>query len=520
MRKSFISSAIILIVAGFIARIIGFAYRIYLSNLIGAEGMGLFQLVVPVYTAIVLTITAGISIAVSKMVAEQQAGNHSVNSIRITALAIALVVTAGFIVSLFILLNIDFISRRILGDVRTYKALLIMVPCIPAVVAASALKGYFYGIQKVMPTAFSQVAEQIVKIAFVLFLTGRIAEKGVEFACAVATLSAALGEIVNALVLIAAYLFKKRAYNKKGYAAKLIRKRTMIRELLKISVPVSANRLIVSILSAAEYIMIPAMLVLGGLEYKNSMELFGRLTGMALPLIMLPSLVTNSLATTLVPAISESVSKKNYRAVNSKISKSVQTTLILGMMFTAMLISYPGQIGRLIYRHEDIESLLYMLAFPCMFIYLQQTLTGVLNGLGKQGVLLRDTVIGSVIRIAVVYFLMPLYGIRIYVLSLMVSYTLTSCLNLFVINKITGLVIDLRGWILKPGLVFLVMALTGKYIYYFFFMLNIDQTIMILLTLAANAMISGFLMMLAGVFKPEDILNMAGLRSQRKIKQI
>ncbi|MEN6487292.1 MAG: oligosaccharide flippase family protein, partial [Smithella sp.] len=298
MRKSFIGSAIILIVAGFIARLIGFVYRIYLSNLIGAEGIGLFQLVVPVYTAVVLTITAGISIAVSKMVAEQQARNNTANSGRIAFLAIVLVVAAGLFVSLIICFNIEFISTKILGDARTHKALLIMVPCIPAVVAASALKGYFYGIQKVMPTAFSQVAEQIVKIAFVLFLTGRIAEKGVEFACAVATLSAALGEIANALVLIAAYLFKKRAYNKKGCAAKLMRKRTMVRELLKISVPVSANRLIVSILSAAEYIMIPAMLVLGGLEYKNSMELFGRLTGMALPLIMLPSLVTNSLATT------------------------------------------------------------------------------------------------------------------------------------------------------------------------------------------------------------------------------
>jgi len=520
VRKSFISSAIILIVAGFIARLVGFVYRIYLSNLIGAEGMGLFQLVVPIYTAVVLTITAGISIAVSKMVAEQQARNNTANSGRITSLAIALVIAAGSLVSLFIFFNIDFISTKILGDARTYKALLIMVPCIPAVVAASAFKGYFYGIQKVMPTAFSQVAEQIIKIVFVLFLTGRIAEKGVEFACAVATLSAALGEIANALVLAAVYLFKKRYFSKTGFTGRLMRKRTIIMELLKISVPVSANRMIVSILSAAEYILIPAMLISGGLEYKNSMELFGRLTGMALPLIMFPSLVTNSLATTLVPAISESVSKKNYRAVNSKISKSVQTTLILGMMFTAMLISYPGEIGRLVYRHEDIESLLYMLAFPCIFIYLQQTLTGVLNGLGKQGILLRDTVIGSVIRIAVVYFLMPVYGIRIYVLSLAFSYILTSCLNLFVINKITGLVIDLRGWLLKPGVISVAMMLVGKYIYYFFFMLDLDRTVTILMTLVANALISGFLMMAAGVFKPDEILKMAGLKTHRKIKEM
>ena len=519
MRKSFISSAIILIVAGFIARLIGFVYRIYLSNLIGAEGMGLFQLVVPVYTAAVLTITAGISIAVSKMVAEQQARNNTANSGRITSCAMALVVTAGTLVSLFIFLNINVISTKILGDARTYKALLLMVPCIPVVVAAAALKGYFYGLQKVMPTAFSQVAEQLVKIAFVLLLTGGISEKGVEYACAVATLSAALGEVVNVLVLAVVYMCKRRRVFRENHTSRLMRKRSIVAELLKISVPVSTNRLIVSLLSAAEYIMIPAMLVSGGLDYKSSMEVFGRLTGMALPLVMFPSLVTNSLATTLVPAISESISVKNYKAVNYKISKSIQTTLILGMIFAAMLISYPSEIGSLIYKYEDIGSLLYMLSFSCIFIYLQQTLTGVLNGLGKQGVLLRDTVIGSAIRIAVVYFLMSVYGIRIYVLSLTVSFIITSCLHLFVINKVTGLLIDLRGWLLKPGLIAIVMILIGKYIYNFFMILNLGTSITILMTLVANALISGFLMMMTGIFKPDEIFKMVGFKTRRKIKE-
>lgn len=514
MRKSLVSAAIILIVAGFVTRLFGFVYRIYLSNLIGAEGMGLFQLVVPVYTAVILTITAGISIAVSKMVAEQQARSNTANPGRITACALMLVIAAGTLVSLFIFFNINLISTKILGDARTYKALLIMLPCIPAVVAAAALKGYFYGMQQVMPTAFSQVAEQIVKIGFILLLAGGISGKGVEYACAVATLSAALGEIANLAVLAAVFTYKRRRSYTAILTGRLMRKRGIIAELLKISVPVSANRLIVSILSAVEYIMIPAMLVSGGLEYKSSMEVFGRLTGMALPLIMFPSLVTNSLATTLIPAISESVSLKNYRAVNYRISKSIQTTFILGMIFTAILISYPNEIGRLVYRNEDIGHLLYMLSFSCVFIYMQQTLTGVLNGLGKQGILLRDAVIGSTLRIAVVYFLVPAYGIQSYILSLTVSYILTSCLNLLVINKITGLLFDLREWLLKPGLIGVVMVLASKFIYCFFEIFDCGSTLTILMTLSANVLISGFLMMMAGVLKPDEILKMIGLKSR------
>lgn len=514
MRKSFVSAAIILIVAGFVARLFGFVYRIYLSNLIGAEGMGLFQLVLPVYTAIVLTITAGISISVSKMVAEQQARNNTANPGRITACALVMVLAAGTLVSLFILFNVDLISTRILGDARTYNALLLMVPSIPAVVAAAALKGYFYGMQQVMPTAFSQIAEQAVKIGFILLLAGGIAGKGVEYACAIATLSAAMGEIANLVILAVIYVYKRRRSFTATLTGRLMRKRSILIDILKASLPVSANRLVVSILSAAEYIMIPVMLAAGGLDYKSSMEVFGRLTGMALPLIMFPSLVTNSLAITLVPAISEAVSLKNYKAVNYRISKSIQASFILGMIFTAIFISYPDEIGALVYRRERIGSLLYLLSFSCVFIYLQQTLTGVLNGLGKQGILLRNTVIGSALRIASVYFLIPSYGIQSYILGLTASFIITSCLNLLAINKITGLLFDLREWLLKPGLIAAVMVLMGRYIYHFFDIFDSGPRLTILMTLSANVVISGFLMMMAGVLKPDEIIKMAGLKNR------
>lgn len=513
MQKSFVKSAIILIFAGLIARLLGFVYRIYLSNLIGAEGMGLYQLVVPVYTAVVLTITAGISIAVSKMIAQQKSGSFSRNIGRITSSAIVLVVSAGLIVSLVIFLYARPISDKILGDSRTAFALLLMAPCLPAVVAASALKGYFYGIQQVTPTAFSQIAEQAVKIVFVLILARGFAFKGVEFACAIATLSAALGEIVNLVILVAVYLYKRKRAVPYLQSERLMRKRIIVSKLLKVAVPVSANRLIVSILSAAEHIMIPTMLVLGGLDRKTGMEIFGRLTGMALPLIMFPSLVTNSLATTLVPAISESVSRKNYKVLNDRITRSVQGTIILGMIFTAVFLSYPKEIGNLVYPKEEVDDILFMLSFSCAFIYLQQTLTGVMNGLGKQGVLLRNTVIGSILRIAAIYFLMPSYGVNSYAWCLAGSFALISFNDLLAINKITGLVIDIRNWFVKPGVIVVAMVFLSKYIYHFFDIFQLGGNITILLALSANAVIYSVLMVFLGVFKFSDLLDMFGMKN-------
>lgn len=521
MRKSFVKGAFILMAAGLVARLVGFVYRILLSNLIGAEGMGLYELIVPVYTAIVLTITAGMTVAVSKMVAEQNAHNNRINLRRITVCAFALVVAAGFAVSLFIYVNADLLSIKILGDERTRNALLVLVPCLPFVVSASALKGYFYGIQEVVPTAVSQIAEQAVKLGILFVFAAAIAGKGAEFACTVATLAAALGEVANLLILVAVFSYKNGPFAKNRRAGtrnvgRPMRKRSIVTALLKISVPVSGNRLVTSSLAAIEFIMIPSMLVLGGMDDKSSMELFGRLTGMALPLITFPSLVTNSLATTLVPAISESVSLKRFRTLNNQISKSVQATFLLGVLFSALFISFPDEIGALVYRRDKIGDLLFMLAFACIFIYLQQILTGVMNGLGKQGTLLVNTITGSVIRISVAYFLIPVFGIRSYIFGLTASLILTESLNLIAINRVTGLVFDLREWLVKPGLVGAVMVILGSLIKLFFGRLHREGTVTTFLTLLIFGLLAILLMLATGILRPKELLELADMKKGEK----
>lgn len=516
MRNSFVKGAFILMAAGLVARLVGFLYRILLSNLIGAEGMGLYELIVPVYTAVVLTITSGMTVAVSKMVAEQNAHNNQVNPGRITVCAFALVLTAGFAVSLFIYTNADLLSLKVLGDERTHNALLVLVPCLPPVVAASALKGYFYGMQEVVPTAVSQIAEQAVKLGILFIFAAAIGGKGAEFACTVATLAAALGEIVNLLILVAVFSFKHNFFIKIKLAGKPMRKRSIVSKLLKVSVPVSANRLITSSLSAVEFIMIPSMLVLGGMDDKSSMELFGRLTGMALPLIMFPSIVTNSLATTLVPAISESLSLKRFKTLNRQISKSIKATFLLGVLFSALFISFPEEIGALIYRREKIGDLLFMLAFACIFVYLQQMLTGVMNGLGKQGTLLANTVIGSVIRILAAYFFIPAFGIKSYIFGLTASLILTESLNLIAINRITGLVFDLREWLVKPGFTGAAMVILGNLIKIFFNRLHREGTVTTFLTLLIFGLLAIALMLITGILKPKELLELSGMKKGEK----
>lgn len=511
-RKSFVSGALILMLAGLVVRVFGFIYRIYLSNLIGAEGMGLFQLISPVYSLIILTLTSGISIAVSKMVAEEAAVKRYANIRRITGCALAIVVSAGLAVSLLAFLELDFIVGTILKDQRTYYSMLLLIPCIPVIAAASALKGYYYGLQDVVPTAFSQIAEQVVKIGLVMLTAGYFLKLGLEYACALATVGMALGEIANLTVLYIVYAVKKRRKPEKRQKQGVRRKRAVIKELLKVAIPISSNRFVTSVMSAVEYILIPRMLVAGGLDYTSSMELFGKLSGMVLPLIYFPSLVTSSLATTLVPAISEAVSLKNFRSVNYRISKSIQISFILGFVFMALFLSYPDHIGNLLYRREKIGDLLYSLSFTCVLVYLSQTLMGILNGLGRQTVLLRNSIIGSAIRIGFVYFAVPGYGINGYIWGFTLSLACVCCLNLHVAAKATGLTLDFRNWLIKPGLVCAFMVFAGRYIYYFFTILTSQQTLLTLLTLSGSAAAALALMFAAGVLKAEEVKRMLGTK--------
>jgi len=357
-KKSFISGAVVLMVSGLIVRLLGFVYRIYISNLLGSEGMGIFQLISPVYSLIILTLTSGVSIAISKMVAQEMARRHFVNLRRITLIALLSVFIAGVAISLFLLINAKFIADKILKEPRTYYSILLLIPCIPVITLSSTLKGYFYGVQEVIPTAWSQITEQVIRIGLVLFAAKQFINAGLEYACGFATASMVIGEIASLLVLYIMYKQGIKKYTKDKSKKGLMRKRTILLEILKISLPVSSNRFITSAMSAVELILIPRRLLAGGMDYQTSIELYGKLTGMAMPLIYFPSLITSSLAITLVPAISEALSLKNFKTVIHRISKSIQITFVLGFLFSAVFMCYPNEISNSIFRRENIGELL------------------------------------------------------------------------------------------------------------------------------------------------------------------
>lgn len=503
-KKSFIASTLILIFTGLIIKGLGFFYRIYLSNLIGAEGMGLFQLISPVYSTIILTLTAGISVGVSRITAKELGKGNYVNTRKITLIGLLIVTVVGAFISIVMYMNRYFITDIILKDSRTYLSIVILIPLIPIIAASSAIKGYFYGVQDVIPSAISQIIEQIVKMTFVMFIARTLAQKSITVGCAVAIGGTALGEIACFIFIVLRYKFYPSGAKGGSKSSAL----SILRELLSIAIPVSSTRLITSAISTLEVILIPRMLVVGGLSYQLAMKEYGRLMGMAIPLIYMPSIITSALSIMLVPVISESLSAGKIRTMRHRTSKAIKLTIIAGCILSAVFMTFSQEIGALVYKQENIGHILYLLAFTCVFVYLQQTLLGIMNGLGKQGTLFVTSIIASLIRIIFVYFLVPRYGIAGYIWGMTTSLVIVCVINLWTVASCTGITIDITDWMLKPAIITAFLLPFGRYFYHVFDIFKIDKNIRVILGIGTQAGAIGLIMIALGVIRIGELLEL------------
>ncbi|MBP7175882.1 MAG: polysaccharide biosynthesis protein [Thermoclostridium sp.] len=516
-KKNLKQNAFILTIAGFIVKSIGFIYRIYIANSIGAEGMGLYQLVLPIYNLVLLGLTAGVGIAVARLVAEETARGNPNNANRVAIVAGTTIFAAAAAVVAILYLKLDFVVNVLIGDIRTKSALFWILPAIPFIAAITALKGYFYGKQEVVPNALSQIAEQLVKLIVVFTIADIFSQGDMERKCLFATIGMITGEIANVLVVFLAFQLRKgkKAVN---YSGKLLRKRDIEKSLLGISLPITANRLILSLLGTVEFIWIPQRLALFGMTNAEALAEYGKLTGMASPVITFPSMLTAALATALVPAIAEAAALKRMNGANRQISRSIRLTLVLGFLFTSLFLAFGTDISEIIYPGQNVGQMMFLLSFTGVFFYLQQTLLGVLNGLGKEKETLKHSMMTSVLRLGFVWFGIPAFGMNAYIISLVVTNLVGSVLNLRTTVKTTGMSIELGDWFLKP----LIAAISGviaapaaKMLAQAVFP---QQTMVLLVSGFVTGGLMAVILILLGVFELKDLRQMLPLKIDKDRK--
>lgn len=429
-RNPLLIGTVILTVTGLLSRFIGFFYRIFLSKVFGAEGMGIYQLTSPVLALSFSLTVAGMQTAISKYVASETSTHDYKTSFRTLWAGFVISMSVSFACTAFIYKYSEWIAVTFLLEERTAPLLRIISLSIPMATVHSCINGYFYGIKKTAIPALSQLSEQVVRVGSVYLIYYICLNKNMTPTISFAVVGLVIGE--SASMFVSAIAIICRSYKLFGWHAHLrvfssptgsafTTYKAITENLLKLAIPLSANRIIINILQSIEAVFIPNRLMLYGLSNSNALSVYGVLNGMSLPLILFPSAITNSISVLLLPIVSEAEASGNRNTVTKAILKSIKYCMLLGFGCTLLFLLFGRMAGMVLYNSRLAGSFILTLSFICPFMYVASTLNSILNGLGKTYLTFIYSIISLLVRLAFVFFAIPIWGIKGYLWGMLAS---------------------------------------------------------------------------------------------------
>lgn len=438
---------------------IGAAARIVLPRVIGPEAVGLLQMVYPVYSIFLVISISGLPVAISKLVSEQVALGNPREAKRIFHLATALLFSAGLSLSALLYLAAPFIAQYIIKDSGTILPLRALSPAVFLLSFSAAYRGYFQGVQEMRPSAAAQVIEQSARVAVMIFLAVLFMDRGVEWAATGAAFGTVAGATLTLLFLSGTYFVKGRSYLvEDGVFHRPSRKRlsslAIMGRIYQLALPIVSGTLIFPISQSLDAVLVPRKLQHIGYSLEMARSLYGQLTGMAMALVHFPCVLTIGLATALIPAVSESVAKKQFRVLKERISNSLWLSVAVGLPASVGLVVLAKPIATFLFKIPEVAIPLRTAAFATVFIALSETTIGILQGMGKVMVPVRYLFFGAVVKVILTYFLtgMPSLGIKGAAIATVVGLAIPALLNFKALYKYSGYLPDLIQLLIKPGL--------------------------------------------------------------------
>lgn len=455
MKNALLKGTILLTVTGLITRVLGFYYRICLADALGAEYLGIYQLVFPVYGICYTLYASGIQTAVSKLVAEENSrGNVTLTSCLMRrSMLLAFGISA--VLSLLVYWTAAPCAKHFLMEARAADSLRILSFAFPFCAITACINGYYIGCKKTAVPAFTQLLEQVVRIGFVLYFVTLPTFSNEESRCLAAVIGLVLGEVAsNIFNCIAYHLHKTKALR----TATACETTGLTKRLLSLSMPLSLNRLIINILHSVEAVFIPGMLRLSGLTTSEALSLYGILNGMALPFILFPSAIPNALSTLLLPAVSENLEEENRPRLQHCVGNAVKYSMIIGLFSTAVFFYFGQDIGTAVYGDTRAGEYIRILSPLCPLLYLSTTLGSVLNGIGKPLLSFLTSVSGLLVRLAFLVFFVPKTGIYGVLIALLVSQLISTLFDAYLVVKYCKAFPPVSEWLVTPAAFALALA--------------------------------------------------------------
>lgn len=484
-QRNILLGTIILTLAGFITRVIGFFYKIFLSKVMGSEWLGIYQLIFPVYGIAFTIYATGIQTSISRLVAAEMGKRNHKNVRKILRLGLLLSVTIAVILTLLLYKFSDIVAYRFLLEPRSASSLRILAVVFPFCAVTSSINGYYYGLKKAGVPASTQLVEQVIRVIVVYIAAYTMGNGNHLVTCEMAVLGLVIGEIASSLYNFFSLFITKSPKDLislgPNSSAIPVRRRKIIKEIIISSIPLSTNRLLINILHSIEAVLIPAMLRRFGLSTKEALSTYGTLVGMSMPFIMFPTALINALAVLLLPTISEAQAMENEYLIGKTSSVSIKYSLLIGIISTGVLLLFGNNLGICIFNNQEAGRYLVILAWICPLIYLTTTLGSIINGLGKTNITFINSILGTFVKIIIIIILVPKTGIKGYLSALLIGQLIITFMDSFYIIRNIRFKFDAVNTLLKPGIIVAMAGFLIKSIYeYFKKITQIHQTVFLL----------------------------------------
>lgn len=510
-KANFLKGALILSIAGAISKVLGAVYRIPLARWLGGEGMGLYQMAYPIYTTILALATAGVPVAISVLVSKKETEGINGDSKRIFRVSLLMLFIFGIILSLLVIQFAHFLAGTVLHEPRAYYPIVAVAPAIFFAGLMSVFRGYFQGQQWMLPTAVSQVIEQLFRVTAVLILALLLLPRGLEYAAAGATFGAVVGGVVGLIVLIIFYVFYQK--KKKGEPVRYGQETSfnLAGEIIRLAVPVSFGAVVLPLVQMLDAIIVPGRLAAIGYTTSQATSLYGQLSGMAAVLISLPTIFTIAISTSLVPAISEAKAQKDYVGLNNRLNYGIRAGMIISLPCAAGLYVLAAQICDLLYAAPEAGIPLEVLAFSTIMLAAFQLSSAGLQGIGRPEIGMRNLIITGCLKVVFNYSLtsVPALNIQGAAIGTVLAFAVGSLLNLYYLKRYTGIHYEM-GRLLKLTLITLAMGVSVKISYGFIVGADIVSHLATVLAICIGVAVYGVLLLLLKEIDKEMLKRIIG----------
>lgn len=438
-KNPLITGTLLMTAAGVLSRIIGFFYRIFLSRTIGAEALGIYQLIGPVFSLCFALTASSIQTSISKFVGDAIGGCEDSLCVEKKArayLVLGLVLSCGLSVltGIFMYFNADRIAVRFLGEARCAPLLVLLTYSLLPCCIHACINGYYYGRKNAFVPSLCQLIEQIARVGSVWIIFQITTEKGIPLTAFHAVCGLVIGECFGLLVSTSALLREKRL-PRGSYTADSVCNSTMTHAFLAMVIPLTINRLAIAFSTSLENLLIPQKLQLYGYSQADALSVYGILSGMTLSIILFPCVLTNSLSVLLLPAISEAKGRANENQIRRATQKAIRLGLLLGFAFTILFLFTGDMIGNKLFHNALAGHFICRLAWLCPLMYVSSLLSSILHGLGCPKQVLFVNLLACLIRIGMIWFLVPGYGIGAYLWGLLLSQVFASVACMWLLRE-------------------------------------------------------------------------------------